>query len=109
MIHDIGVRLPGSNGKSLTSGGGRRIVFRAWPYDHFLVLPEGHEIGLNNVASAIQVKASAANKLRRTPAFPEKRPDSPSKLAMLMSRATRTKPPAIAETEVLDEDENAED
>ena len=53
-------------GGQISSGGGQQIFFRQEPYPHFVVLPKGIEVPLENVSSAIPKAAGLASKLRRT-------------------------------------------
>lgn len=56
----------GSGAKLVESKGDQIIRFRSTPFEHFEVQPQGIQIPIGNVASAVPKSASIANRLRKT-------------------------------------------
>jgi hypothetical protein len=56
----------GSLPKLVEANSQRTITYREAPFPQFLVMPEGVEIPIHNVASAIPVGAGLADKMART-------------------------------------------
>jgi hypothetical protein len=66
ILHETHKLRQGNLPKLVQAGGGQTVTYKTEPFPHFEVQPSGIQIPLHNVASAIPVQASIADKVNGT-------------------------------------------